>query len=395
MTEKSFFSIPFAEILIGRNNFSIPPDFLESFEYKDTAANSGDTFAMDFFDSTFGILNLILAGNKHLPTEEKLKFRWGFSDDMSEYRFGQILSSSPGDITRDGVRFHIEGTDLGTASARTKTTARWRGPISNIAEVLALRHGWDEVIEETVPIEEDEFFDGKLAPKVYSQDNKTDLEFLNELALKAESSAYHLFFVGKQQRPVMHFHPKRADRTAPRQVIVNTAQLGAVISFSSEFQGAALIAEGRSEVAAAFTDKITKVTKVISRDARTFDKAPADGKYTSVDGGLRSTLVLPGFTEKEAETVLNSFYDRLSNITIKATLEHQGDVAFEPDTYLDILVLTKNGDKYFTSGIYYVIAVTHKIELGKYTSTLELTKNSSDIGDTRNQAPKVARTRGV
>jgi len=164
-----------------------------------------------------------------------------------------------------------------------------------------------------------------------------------------------------------------------------------VIEFNPEFQGEALIAKGRSAVRAYFRDKTTKQKKEISIEAETFDKAPVDGKFIPIEPGLESSMSLPGYATEEASAILDAYYSQLAQLSFPASLQVEGDPEAKPDSYLEIIVLTPQGRRYFTSGLYYASVITHTISAGEYHSAYELTKSSLDIGDVSNkEAPSVA-----
>lgn len=384
---------PFVDVLVGEKRLSIPPQYVTGFEYTDTAANTGDAWTLDLFDRTFGILDILLANNVQLSTTQGMSFRWGYYGNMSDYRYGEILSSQPGDIKRAGVRLHVEGTDRGSAhpTSQIKKTKPWRGPISRIAREIAEAHGWDHDVEDTIPILDKEERDTEVRDKFFRQDNQTDLGFLRKLTEKARSKLrpnsgdYKLFFDTLKDPPTLHFHPSRAVREKPRRYVVNTDRLGTVQEFSPDYQGKALYAEGRSAVMVTYRDKETREIRTLERKAETFDGTPVDAKYVPVETGHYSKLEVPSFTMEEAKTYLDTYYSRLSSLVVDATLTIEGDPSLKPDSYVDILVLTPEGKRYFTSGIYYVPSIRHVVQEGSYESELSLTKNSLDVGDVKNE----------
>jgi hypothetical protein len=393
---------PFVEIIIGAENLSIPPQFVTNFEYNDTAANTGDSWSFDVFDTTFGLLETLLAFNVQLAMKQRLKFRWGYYQNMSDYRYGEILASEPGEITRAGVNVHVEGCDRGSAQpeSQTKKTKTWRGPISKIAQEIAEHpdHAWAHDVETTGSILDKEERTTATKEKKFMQDNQTDLDFLNSLTDKAKSKSrpnagdYKLFFDAAKDPPKMHFHPSRAVQEKPRLYVVNTSRLGVVKSFSPEYQGDALYAEGKSAVMVTYRDKHTKEIITLERKAETFEGAPVDAKYVPVETGHSSKLEVPSFTLEEAKAFLDTYYSRLSNLVMNATLTVEGDPTLQPDSYVDILVLTPTGKRYFTSGIYYVVEVKHTVAAGDYESEMTLVKNSLDTGDIKNESAPVVST---
>jgi hypothetical protein len=100
----------------------------------------------------------------------------------------------------------------------------------------------------------------------------------------------------------------------------------------------------------------------------------------------------PSVEANELEVKANTHYTNMLNGSMRASLTVVGDPKLVAGRPIKVKVFTPDGDLYFTSGIYTVDTVDHSIAMGNYTSTMQLIRNSGDIGLLFNSQPKRARS---
>ena len=221
---------------------------------------------------------------------------------------------------------------------------------------------------------------------MWRKTNKTDLAFLNELAQKAKAAAggggYRVYLDSSKDPPVLHFHPDRGQNyPLHRDYVVQTDRMGTVLAFSPEIDGAALLSIGASQSALVYRDPNTRKLQETVATPSTATDGVALGTKTAVDGTIKVKQAIPPSSKAEAQSRLDSYYEKVSWSVSKATLEVVGDPFLEPGKLISVVVKTPNNEKYFVSGIYLIENVTHTINPGEFTSSLSLLKNAYDVGD--------------
>jgi len=403
--------LAFVELRVDDKVFSVPPDLVTEFSYVEKNANGGNSFSLSLFDRTGDILEDLL--DKNVVSTSKIKgaisFRWGFDGEMSTFRHMTILSARPSTIDRGGIGFQIEGVDTATGKpeanvALSKTFKNIKiidgkkvpNLISDIVKEIAKKHGWKTDVEPTACVEETNSREetGK-KPKIYQQDNKSDLQFLNELAVVARSAEkptggrYRVFFDDKnvnlstkEPQPVLHFHTTRApEKKLIRLYEVQTDRLGDVRSYDPEIQDTALHAAGASAIKLVSRDRNKRKSKVVETSADTFKDSPSPNKFVGVKPGNKKKIFVPSMEEKEQTHFLANVYDIIQKQIVKAELTINGDPTMVPGRYVKVVVRTNTGKIFFTTRDYEIFEVEHKITPGDYETKMLLFTAGANQGD--------------
>lgn len=386
MAEERF---PQVEFFIGGKSLMVPPNHVTSFLYKDTIAMQGDAFTLEFVDPTWKVLDEDIIPSLRKNQSKPVSFRYGWGGErLSELRNGRMTEFIPSEITRGGIRIVMKGYDEGSASnsSQEKIEKLHEGNISDIVQEICTRNGWAADIEATKPIYELEGRTPGKKLKIWRQNAKTDLAFVNELAQRAKSAssagAYRVFFDTETSPPTLHFHTERAQQFAiHREYVVQTDNLGEVLLFTPQVEGSAVVALGASNTSLVYKDPVTRRVEEKVATPSTFTEGVALGSRSAVEGGTTVRKVIPPATAEEAQARLDSFYEALSWAVSRATLEVLGDPGLKPGRLISVVVKTPQNQKYFISGIYLMETAVHNITPGNYVVTQDLIKNAFDVGD--------------
>jgi len=419
--------LAYIELGIAGKSLEIPPNNIIDFSYTEKNANGGNKFSMTLFDSTGTLIADLLSQNikeSQPPAKGKAKekttqvstidFRWGYDGEMSKFRFMQITAMRPGTINRAGVTFQIEGNDLGTGTplGLTRKTRTFKNVlrlsatesknigISDIVQSIAEVNKWTFDIDPTKIILEARGRSKVLEPQVYVQSNKTDLQFINELAVQArsfdndEKGRYQVYFEDTNRIPKIHFHPHRAPEKKPIRVYrVQVSRLGEVREYEPEIQDAALITSGASVLEAVYRDPITRLCTVKSTGVKSrtntdptltaFKGAPAEDAYATIAPDKKTRIILPSDSDEGVEAYLKNLHQLAAEQVVSAKLTVNGDVTLVPSRYVTVIVLDNKGRFFFTSRKYRIMEVEHSISGGDYRTTLVLNSSSSPFGDVK------------
>lgn len=383
------FGLPYVNVWLGKTNLAVPPNSIVSFTYTETMANKANVFELVLFDTSSGDVIFDFARRLHNDTLGDIKFNWGWPGRMSEERYGSVSLLVPGEVDMAGIGVTVQGMDSGAIQGQTKGVDTYEGSPSDVVKEVAKKHGWKVDMEEAQELYEFNEKEDKKAVKKYSQGGMSDLEFINALASEAKSKetgevGFKVYFDGKSKEPTLNFHPVRAHRNPLyRRYLVGRERDGVVLEFSPEIADSLFMALGGDTMVAHFTaaDTYEPVEKKVAIDS--WDRgSPSQGKYRpDINKGKTTTYVsVPTGTVEHVGSRVDCMYNELSAQIEKATLTVVGDPYLRVDANIEIIVLTNTGVRFFTSGIYHVYEIEHKILGGDYTSVLQLEKSGRDEG---------------
>lgn len=385
--------LPQVEFIIGDKDFTIPPNFIESFTYTDTMANTGDAFEIQLFDPTWELLDSDLFRNFD-ETRRKVQFRFGWGPDfMSKYQYGEILKITPGAVSRAGVKYTLTGADIISTRNSAGTPKVYQGKISDVVKQICVENGWasdvtetDDVMELAGRDEKGQVAKGQVK-KTWQKGNMPNLAFVNYLAVRSISKAkpgnFYAWVDSSTSPPTLHFGPSTAHEKAIMGIYTfQTDRMGQVISFEPQVNAGTFTFGGLASTKVTTRDPSTR--KVIEKEVTptTFKASVATGKRAHVASGSSQGFHIPPVTEEEASARIGAYYDRLSLSAMEAQLTVIGDPTVLPNNYVRVELFTPAGKPYFTGGVYIVISVTHEISPGSYTTTLDLKRQAQDVGGT-------------
>ena len=162
-----------------------------------------------------------------------------------------------------------------------------------------------------------------------------------------------------------------------------------VISFTPEVNGTAILTGGGGSVQGAAMNRRQNTLTTGERSLRSNPNQPTTGPLTVGSNGV---FIIQGssLTTEELDRMAANLFAKAQNASVKANLEILGDPRIQIQKMCSVLYLTKFGQVHHTSGIWQITSVTHNIQGGTYTTSMELTRNGGTKGNTETNGTEIA-----
>ena len=112
-------------------------------------------------------------------------------------------------------------------------------------------------------------------------------------------------------------------------------------------------------------DKLTNNLITASTDTKLIKRRVGTSSYNSQDLG------------KLAEYL----FTRSVTLSNSAELVLRGDASLQPQSFVAIMILTKDGFFHHSSGLYQILEVSHDLDMGNYTTTLNMFRRGMEVGE--------------
>lgn len=377
-------SYAFVDLHIGGFDLTpVPPQYLLNFTHVRNMADTANQFSFSVYDDTALELELVIAEGAR-----DVRFRYGYTDgSVSQVYSGDIWDYSL-EFRHGGVVLSVEGTSTAMGNHALPATRKFEGKrIDEIVKEIAKVEGWKiGYVEETVPLMG--FYDHKSTEEIlkpFHQMNISSNKFIKEelipyaVSAKTGESGFRFYFEDKSDGAYVYFCPPDY-RQQPKNNFVldyNKSGRGAIISFQPEVKGSILMQGGGTAEATGMDAYSNDMTKLEYSDGSNENKANTGSKSAISFEQGKTAINLSAATITEMENKLASMWTRNANLTYPASLELIGSPDLDPNTTVEILVMTNKGKPHHTSGIYLVLEVTDEVSSGgNYTTTAELIKNA-------------------
>lgn len=390
---------PFVKIKVGDFNLTpIPPKYIQDFSYTRETNDAANDFEMSLFDHS-----AIELENELSKGYEDVEFEYGWLNGPRSEKFRARISDYSLSFEGGGASLQVNGISKivkSHGSGRSFTYKKDGNPmkiheiIYNIAEYEGWRIG---IVEECKPVynkeDTEEGESSEESEKTFVQKGESSTKFiLNKLKEAAVSkdtgkSGYVLWFDDKMDKTVINFSSPKYGEPNKKYVYRMNAENPNIINFSPNFSGTLMLSQGAGEVESRYVDTLSNdlmYTKRTEEDDKDFVKAERKKMDTE---GYRNGIITSSATEDEVNKKLNSLRTRVSE-AYGATLEILGDPELKVFETIIVIVLTSEGYIHHTSGIYLVREIKDSIDSGSFTSTLELTRDTSKVGQVKAEGKK-------
>lgn len=119
------------------------------------------------------------------------------------------------------------------------------------------------------------------------------------------------------------------------------------------------------QVVAPAIDKLTNNLITASTDTKVIKRRVGTSSYNS----------------KELGELAEYLFTRSVMLSNSAELTVRGDASIQPQSFVAIMVLTKDGFFHHSSGLYQVLEVSHDLDMGNFTTTLNMFRRGMQIGE--------------
>lgn len=301
---------------------------------------------------------------------KKIVFQFGYIGGKQSEKHIAKISDIDSNFGKT-ITCKITATDEGQFMKKDGSNKVWKNKtLSQIAFEIAEKYGLDKNIKPTTTV-----YDS------ISQGNKSDFEFLKYL-VKKETNGSYIFYI---KNGVLNIVKRNLGLAAKKLYTWNNGN-GTVISFKPSFKNTSK--SGASDKTShVYTDPLTKETTKTEATPDNSVENPALGKlYTfgKVPYNQNSTgkrVFTPAKNKEAAKNQTQKANKDASLSELTATLVIEG----EPDIKAgDIITMNGVGKKF--GGNWYATKVKHVIQ-PNYTTTIELSKNASDVQIETNDQP--------
>jgi LysM repeat protein len=376
--------VAFVDLHIGGFDFTpLPPQYLLNFTHVRNMADTANQFSFSVYDDTALELELIIAEGAR-----DVVFRYGYSDGSVSRVYQAQIWDYKLEFQHGGVVLNVEGTSTVLGSHAVPATRTFEGKtIDQIVKEIADIEGWKiGYIEPCVGLKG--FYDTGSANEIlrpFYQQNISSTKFIKEELLPYAVSSrngeagFVFYFDDKAGGPYLYFCPP-SYRQKPKynwQLDYNMTGKGSIISFSPEVQGSVLMAGGGTATTSGMDGTTNDMVTIEFTDSSNGDKVLTGSKSAISFEAGKTAINMSGMTAAEMESKLNAFWSKSANLTYPATLELIGSPDVDPNTTVEVLIVTNKGKPHHTSGIYLVQEVTDEVgSSGNYTTTCKLIKNA-------------------
>jgi len=374
------------------NGTKIPTyNYFQSFSYERKTSAAGNTGSITLFDPNWSYLESFVL-LKDQPNAD-IEFSYGWSDLYSKPIKGKITAYSP-EFSSDGVTLKLDfmGLEALNSCVRDNLSFKVGTRISDIVKQYADSRGIKEtVIEKTR---------GGFDSPIIKRNCNDDYFIQNELvprAVNLKGLSGYLFFY--DETGVLHFHTplyssKNADTIKVyKTYLVYRGMNGEVISFTPDDMAYKRAFLGSHKV---FVESVDPKTKKVIKSV-----IDSSGSSTQIISGKLSDA--PKIKGKSASRTIKSAHPKQESIddqaksrfacynldAFSATAEILGDpylpIAGQEQekgqglAFVEFIVITSQDRVHPLSGIYWIKHVTDSMDGGSYTSSLELSRSSSNV----------------
>lgn len=391
--------------LIGGENIdlNIPPNYIKSLTHERRSMGAGNQMTLELFDPSWGILDLFMQKAKSaVGGRLAMRVQYGWHDDLSQIYIMGIMKVNPGQLTFLGVEISLEGIDAGVVDEFSQETSKGfpnkviPGRISDIVRKYAKKRGWSYDILETDPSPE---YTGKKKgekERKWVKGRKTTLEFIKYLSKFAKNSRHPGEYlvrletteVNKVRKTKLFFRPPSSKKLYQTYFFMHE-EMGKVISFEPQIDSLGPTIAGLSGIRIKSRDKAKRKRTQAETNAKKHKNAVYLGNKALVPPGQVAEHIMATTSAKQLEDTLESYYAFLASLVFKAEMTLLGDVKIRPQDLVAVFVQTPQGVRYFTSGTWRVLQVTNEVTAGKFTTRLEMYRNSSDVGEVTPGGPRL------
>lgn len=388
---------------LGTNTeLNTPPDYLISLSHEMATEGAGNRVTLELFDPSWGLLDVFLQKAQVAASKQLImQYRYGYHDNMSQLYWGGITQIQPSNITIQGVGLSLKAVDTGVASAFTEVQNErdknrvYRGKISDIVTEIANSHGWKTDIVETDNVYEYAGREGQVE-RVWVKGQMGDLEFLKYLSQFARSRLrpgryiVRLNSEGSDNQTTLTFGPlESAQNSLYKTYKVMYDKMGEVISFEPQIDKLKTIVAGGGTLQCVGRNIATRVQMSKETDSTKHQNSMWLGSRAIMPPGNIARQICNATSPERLEDEMESYFASLASFVQSATMTIVGDPHIRPGNLINILVITPGGYKYYTSGYWRVMKLTNSIKSGDFTTTLELRRNSIDVGSLPNAGPRL------
>lgn len=338
-----------------------------------TITSDSSTFnaVFNLFDVTgFLVEAELVKGNKNIT------YSYGYDNGISSRVYSATVVKFTPNFTGGSVQLQIEALPTGAFDSDTETPkmTEYKGyRIDQIVKIIAQEEGWTvSKIVVTEPVPSDAVLPDDY--KVYTRNNKTAQEFIEEDlipdAISDEGEGnYILRLIDTDFGTSVYFAPQ-GYKDVEDDDINYTFQLGVpnenIIEFSPEIDDTIMNAVSGTTLSSDFQDSFS--------NEYTNLKLTTDANYE----GDEIVRYVGGnsYTAEEMGNISKNLWAKMMSVGYNATLTLQGTVGLQPNQFIEILVLTKDGYIHHTTGVYLITEIEDSIEGGNWTTTLTLLRNA-------------------
>lgn len=367
----------------------IPSKHLKSFTYEritDSSTGSANKFTIVCYDDTGLELEYAIAKGLN-----DCKFHYGFEGGATSPEYTAQITYCKSNFSGGGVEVTIEGVTKGLTAMTTPKSSTYSGDtIDTIVENIAKEEGWViGYIEKCASVS-----DGSNSNKTFIRSNMDAITFItSELIPYAKSAdtgecGFSLYF--KDNNPgkgaTVYFCPPNwrgagsSDEYPEYEFEVFGDNYGNVLNFEPENSGLLTAVLGSSSVDAQSIDTLKNEMFHVTVDKDSNSNRAVLGEKTMDVSQYKAIVGSSSSTADELENMSASLWYHNASQSYPATLQIIGDPGVEPQTYITVLAMLRNGVPHHTSGIYLVSSVTDEITGGSFTTTLNLIRNGINLG---------------
>lgn len=378
---------PFFKIYNESANNADLSELVESFTYEDCIEEDSYlriTIASDY--------SLALADNPELRIGTTLSFQFGFlGGSVSELHRAKITNIKH--KYRERITMEISALDIGNVARKIERKKVWKEVTTqDIAQQIANDYGLELISENP-----DTFWDN------IPQGNKSDIKFLEYLAEREEGGNWITYIRNKQ----LYFVKRGLETHSVRTYVYGDGNSG-IISFEPEQK------ENTKQSASAHTTAVnavnpltgeaTNADKNASNDSQTsLSTYVVDARNTSYKKQVKQETEVnndtsgvppmgnsfqePVRNENEAKNLAQSKKSSGNLSTLEAKLDIEGSPLLSPNT-----IITMKGVAKAHSGNWFVKKVVHNISSSGYITSVDLSKNGTNIGTAKSKKPEAQNT---
>lgn len=356
---------------------------------KQTTNSSMAKCSLTLYDET-----ALLIEDAILKTKKKnsnFELQYGYVNGKKSDVIHMIVSAYSPQFNQNGsLTVTLEGVPSTIVEASKAHKGKVRAfpnmtPNQIVAQICA-ENKW--VLTDNVPVKPDYHPSRKDQMwHTYKQEvGESDIEFVTKKLCGPEvvsaadpPQGDYIFAVNAAVEPATAFYgPKNLkvdkDKETKDKVAKATYNIGRdnqnILSFSAEY--------GKNFLGMMGSEKV-EIQAVQRYSGEPFDYAKEMGNInTNIN---IPTLYLAGsaYTHEELQNIAKSVFDKMNNQVFQATLTIVGDPQFALGQYIKLIVLTPQSKIHHTSGMYFIKGVEDTVEMGTYTTRLDLIKNAQGI----------------
>lgn len=363
------------EVTYSKSKYGV--DNVMSFSMKLTAMDVASDIQIIIYDSTMFLFEYeILRGYTQV-----------------QFKFGQDLTNMSNLYTATITDYELEFTGggeqltisllLGGSTVSSEESTSYEGTPSEVVRQIAKEEGWK--IGKIVDCDSS-------TSKTYNRTGQSAIDFIKQTlipeAKSTEGVTNYTFYTTSDGdgNTVINFEPMEGssvDKYMVYEMVIGQDH-EAVISFRPSFKGLMYTLLGSTP----------QTSEELQSNSNSTDNNQAGVSVLSVDE-LTNTLVSSYTTSKSiVKRVGSSSYNgtqmgkiaeflftKSVTLSNSAELEIRGDASIVPQSFVVIIVLTKDGYFHHSSGLYQVLEVSHDLDMGNFTTTLNMFRRGMNVGE--------------